>query len=158
MDSNDKITKNYNYKNMKNYNIFKPLRIWADVNSELDKFYNSPQIKLGTSKEDNNLRNSMRHLVGSAIARQEYSPKGTNFILGTKENSDFARELFGLGYKPKFSDKYFFDALIDRENNNIGMEYGKNNPNASMQDVIDFAYSHATNPQKINLYERLISK
>lgn len=132
----DKITKNYNYKNMKNYNIFKPFTMWANVNSELDKFYNSPQIKLGTTKEDNNLRNSMRHLVGSAIARQEYSPKGTNFVLGTKENGDFLRELFSFGRRPIFTDEYFFDALIDRENNNIGMEYGKNNPTSSKEEVI----------------------
>ncbi len=33
----DKITKNYNYKEMKNYNIFKPLAIWANVNSELEQ-------------------------------------------------------------------------------------------------------------------------
>lgn len=141
-----------NYKDLTNKNPTKPFVIWGNVDEALENYYKLPHINLTDSKQDLDTKNTMRHIVGSAVARQEYKPLGAQIVLGTKEAGDFLREALGLGYKPKFGEKYYMDGLIDKENNAIGTRFGENNPNASLMEIMDFAYNHANDKTKVNPY------
>ena len=140
------------YKDLSNEEKIKPLVIWGNVDDFLNEYYKIPNINLSDKKEHLNIKNTMRHIVGASILAQEYPFDKAQEILDIKEKGDYWREKTGFGYKPKFSEKYYMDNLIDKENNNIGLNFGKNNPNAALKEIMDFAYSHATDKTKVNPY------
>ena len=149
----DWISDRYNYKNMSIGNPLKPLVLWANTNSMLDKYYKQPNINLNDDNKDNAIRNDMRHITGLALAKQEY-PEPIAYTLGyIKEAGDGLKEL--LFKKPylNMSQKYFDDLNTDLKNNELGINYTTLYPDATPQEIMDFAYNKSIN--KNNLYNLL---
>lgn len=122
------VSDHFNYNDMQNYNPFKPLVVWANTNSMLDKYYQEPDINLGKTQRDFNIRNSMRHIVGPALMAQAYSPETAKVMGGLKEARDF------------YAQQDFNDILLDLRNNNRGINYVENNPESTPKQIMDFAY------------------
>lgn len=130
----DKVSEKMNYNNMSSFHPLKPLAIWANTNSELDKFYKINNIT------DKNVKNSMRHIVGLAIAGQEYPRPVASFLGGVKEKGDQLDNFYFKEPKYKFSDEYLLDIPIDKKNNNLGLDYAKKNKNATLEQIMNYAY------------------
>lgn len=128
---------NHPYKEMKNYNPLKPLIIWKTTNNDLNDFYSRPEIDLTDSKDDLNIKNSMRHIVGLANVMQEYkNPYISNTLGAGKELMDI---LSGV-----------WDSKIDWGNNQIGINYATQNPQFSKEDILQYAYKQAIDKYKDN--------
>lgn len=128
---------NHPYEEMSNWNPAKPLSIWGHTNRRLDEFYQRPEINLTDSTDDKNIKNSMRHIMGLANVMQQYkSPFLSNIFGGIKETGDILRK--------------DFDNKIDWGNNQIGINYAKNNPNFTQEDILNFAYEQAIKDYKNN--------
>lgn len=117
----------------------------------LDDFYSRPDINIKNDEKGLNIKNSMRHIVGPALMTQEYSPKFTRYMGGLKEAKDF------------YSGQPLNDQLIDLRNNWRGINYAKDNPNASKEQIMQYAFDEANKNynQDYNsksLYELLIKK
>lgn len=135
------VAKNLDYKNMSNINPLKPLAIWANTNSMLDDFYKLPNINLGKTKADNDIRNVMRHMVGLGIAGREYNPTYAHVLGIGKEVGDV------------FTHRDVLENLIDSKkdfiNNTLGINYMRDNPQKTEQDLIRYAYEVAKNGYQI---------
>ena len=126
----DKLLDEHPYEEMSNYNPLKPLSIWGHSNRQLEEFYNRPEINITNSKDDKNLKNSMRHIVGLANTMQEYkNPFISNLFGGVKEIGDVLR--------------LNLDNKLDWENNQRGINYASYNPNFTKEDILNFAYREA---------------
>ena len=126
-----------------------PFSIWPETNLMLDDFYKRPDVNIKDDNRGLNIKNSLRHIVGSAREYQHYPylavPLG--FI---KEGWDLISEPFiymglnkSLNY-PKYLGKTFKDTLVDTENNRIGRNFIKQNPNATDEDIMQYALKQAT--------------
>lgn len=92
-------------------NPIKPFALWANTNDMLDKFYKQPDINLGTSTKDNNIRNTMRHIVGPALMTKEFGSNITRSLGALKEGFDFIEK------------RDLNDNFIDFRNNNLGIDF-----------------------------------
>lgn len=133
-----------------------PLRmfsLWPETNFLLDEFYLRPSIKIGNDKKGLRVKNSMRHITGSARQYQNY-PNSAEFLGDLKEKWDFLTEPFiymkynkSLNYQ-KYLDKTKRDSIIDQENNQIGRNFAKQNPKATDEDIMQYAYNQALSNYK----------
>ncbi len=123
-------------------------RDWVKTNRALEEFYKRPNINITNTSRGLNIKNSMRHIVGSAKYQQSYGllAEPLGYI---KEGWDFLTEPFiymaqdrGLNY-PKYLRKTLNDTLIDLENNEIGRNYVKQNPNITDEDIMQYALNQA---------------
>ena len=130
----------------------KPLVIWADTTNKLDKFYKRPEINLTDTPDNLERKNTMRHITGLARTTKAYHPiiaEGLGYI---KEGAiDFTKDfLFTKDHKIK--SKTFKDTVVDLQNNRKGINYIKNNPNANLEDIMQFAYKESeTKPNYENI-------
>ena len=150
----DTISRNIYYKNMHPLNPLKPLVIWANTNSMLDEYYKRPEVNLLNSEKDNTIRNDMRHFTGLALTQQEYPTKIARKIGNIKEYGDLLHNFYFEKPHFGFPPNYHIDALIDRENNELGMQYARNNPNATPLEIMDYAYNNIALPK--TLYQKLV--
>lgn len=126
----DDFLNNHPYKKMSNFNPIKPLMIWGQTNRDLNDFYNRPEINLTDSKDDLNVKNTMRHIVGLANTMQEYkNPKISKTFGFIKEFADVLR-----------GD---LDNKLDWGNNEIGINYASQYPNFTKDNILNFAYNQA---------------
>ena len=137
-----KISHNYSYNNMSNMNFLKPIIIWANTNSMLDEFYKRSRVNLTVSVQDNEIRNTMRHITGLGLAAREYG-KGAYVFGIIKEFLDLLEDL--LLHKPigVISPEVWNDTITDFQNNHKGIQYMLNNPDATVDDLMNFAYKLA---------------
>lgn len=154
MTNNDfekKILKGYVDFSNKNTPLRTPLRlfsIWPETNFMLDEFYSKPNIKIGNDKKGLRIKNSMRHIVGSARQYQNY-PHSAEFLGNVKEFRDKILQPFeymkhnrSLDYS-RYLNETLNDTKIDQENNQIGRNYIKQNPNATDEDIMQYAFQQA---------------
>ena len=93
MTNNDfgrKILKGYVDFSNKDTPLRTPLRLfslWPETNFMLDEFYSKPNINIGNDKKGLRIKNSMRHIVGSARQYQNY-PNSAEFLGNLKEFRD----------------------------------------------------------------------
>jgi hypothetical protein len=139
------VSDHFNYNNMLKYNPIRPFVVWANTNSMLDEYYKKPDVNLGTTERDFNIRNSMRHIVGPALMAQAYTPESANIMGGLKEARDFY-----LQQAPE-------DVFLDLRNNQRGINFVKQNSNATPEEIMNFAYKttlkNLDRDYNSNLYE-----
>lgn len=145
------ISKYLKYENMSKFNPLKPIAIWPNTNAMLDEFYKKPEINIQNDEKDLNLKNSMRHIVGPALMTQEYNPTFTRYMGGLKEAKDF------------YSGQPLDDQFVDLRNNWRGINYAKNHPNASKEQIMQYAFDEANKNYRQDynsksLYELLLGK
>lgn len=146
------ISKYVNYEDIPDWNIVgKPLAIWANTNSMLDDYYKRPDVNIQDDERGINYKNTMRHIVGPAIMAQVYGPDFTRRLGGFKEAKDF------------YSGQPFNDQMIDLRNNQRGIGFAVHNPNATKEDILEYALDRAimNYDQDYNsksLYELLLGK
>lgn len=142
-------------KNLSKLNIFKN---WIDTNRMLEEFYKRPEINIIDDTRGLNIKNSMRHIVGSSKYQQDYGNL-TNLFGDAKENWDIKTQpyIYMLKNKnldrQKYKNKVLKDKAIDLENNEIGKEFGRKNPNATDEDILQYAFQQA-----LNNYDRQYNK
>ena len=137
----------------------------------LEEFYKRPEINICNDTRGLNIKNSMRHIVGSSKYQQDYGDLATYFG-DAKENLDINIQpyIYMLKNKDsnlqKYKDIVAKDITIDIENNEIGRAFARKNPNATDEDIMQYAFQQAlmnydrqynTNPSK-NLQDRLMGK
>ena len=122
-----KYSRVFQYDNMSNFNPLKVPTIWANTNALLDDFYANPNVNITNDKRGINIKNSMRHIVGPALITQVYGGDFTQKLGGYKEAFDFIRQ------------QPFGDQMVDLRNNQRGINYILNNPNATKQDIMEYA-------------------
>ena len=126
------VSKYVNYEDIPDWNIIgKPLAIWANTNAMLDEYYKRPDVNIGDDSVGLNIKNSMRHIVGPALMAQVYGKDFTKTMGGLKEAKDL------------YSGQPFDDQVIDLRNNQRGISYAITNPNASKEDVLEYALDRA---------------
>lgn len=150
------------YRKMWDYNPIKPLIIWKNTTDALDNYYNLPEVNLKDNTPENiDIKNTMRHITGSAILQQEYpnslafwlkNSKDKSiiprFINNVKETGDYTRDLYFTKPFGTLSDYYWTDTAIDINNNQKGYNFALKNPNADMKSIMDYALSEAKNISK----------
>ena len=119
-----------------------PLKVWYDKNKRLEEFYKIKNINLTDSPEDLRIKNTMRHITGLATLAKYNSPNVTRSFGYVKEVGDIAKDsikhpFFGV------SKNVVNDTNIDFYNNDLGIDYTLQNPNASFDDIMNFAYQEA---------------
>ena len=135
-----------------------PLIVWGDTTNDLESFYKRPEINLTDDVQDLVKKNDMRHIVGSARLGKTYNDFFGANILNTKEISDKARDILKYG---KVSEATKKDTIKDWQNNNIGFNYSAKYPNASNEEIMQYAWGITNQakplPNNINskLYEFL---
>ena len=155
-------------KDLSKLNVFNN---WINTNRMLEDYYKRPDVNIINDSRGLNIKNSMRHIVGSSKYQQNYGllAKPFGYI---KEGMDFFIDPFkymtknkSLNY-PKYLLKTINDSSIDLENNKIGREFAKKNPDATDEDTMKYALQQAllnydkqynTNPSK-KLQDMLLSK
>lgn len=119
-----------------------PLIIWRDTNKKLNEFYKRPNVNLTDSPEDLELKNIMRHITGLARVAQVNSPDVARAYGYTKEMFDFGKDYIKHPFSKRSSD-VVNDTNIDFFDNDLGINYIQNNPNASVEDIMNYAYQEA---------------
>ena len=119
-----------------------PLWVWTDTNKKLNEFYLRPDINLTDSEEDLRLKNTMRHITGLARLAQYNSPDVARAYGFTKEMLDYGKDYIKHPFSKRSPD-VVNDTNIDFYNNELGINYGLNNPYATVDDIINFAYQEA---------------
>lgn len=128
--------------------LFKLSNNWANSNLMLDNFYKRPEINIINNPKGLNIKNSMRHIVGSSKYQQDYGFLAIPFGY-IKEGFDIITEPFiymGLNKSfnyPKYLYKTFKDTIIDNENNKIGRKFIKQNPKATDEEIMKYALQQA---------------
>lgn len=119
----------------------KPFLIWWSTTSMLDKFYQREEISLSNSEEDLEIKNSMRHITG--IARSTGSVSAFDaYVYGVaKEIYDLCLELYSQKFKIR--KMVWEDTLTDLSNNKIGTSYVLEHPNATDEQIMNFAYEYS---------------
>jgi len=146
------ISKHVNYEDIPKWNIIgKPLAIWANTNAMLDDYYKRPDVNIGDDEIGLNFKNTMRHIVAPAIMTQVYGGDFTRRLGGFKE----ARDLY--------AGQPFYDQIIDLRNNQKGIGFAIHNPNATKEDILEYALDRAImdyeqDYNSNSLYELLIGK
>lgn len=132
-------------KKLSKLNIF---RNWIETNRMLEEFYKRPEINIINDTRGLNIKNSMRHIVGLSKYQQDYGDL-TKFFGDSKENWDIATQPFiymlknkNLNYQ-KYKNEVLKDKAIDLENNEIGREFARKNPNATDEDIMQYAFQQA---------------
>ena len=150
----DKITDNLKYNWAWALNPVQPLLLWADATNSLENFYKKPEINLTDSPKDLKIKNDMRHITGAALVAKTYSPLGVRPITNVKESLDL-----GLDYikhtKLGISQDVLNDTYIDYTNNGIGRDFIKNNPLATKEEIINYAYNIARKTKSIPVKQDL---
>lgn len=131
----DKLSEKYQYSNMSNLNPFKPLAIWANTNSMLDKFYNRPEINIDNSPEGLKKKNTMRHMTGLGITAREYNAPIAFSLGALKESGDLFTHKDVIGN--------LLDSKIDFVNNQRGINFMSKNKSATTEDLMKYAYDVA---------------
>ena len=62
----------FQYYNMSNLNPLKPIAIWTNTNTILDKKYKSSDINLSDKPEDLEIKNTARHITGLGLVTSQY--------------------------------------------------------------------------------------
>ena len=130
------------YNRITNLIPFKPLLIWANANQRLNNKYKSPDINLTDSTHDLAIKNIMRHTTGLGLAASQYGILA--YPIGAiKELLDLLKDL--LFHKPigVISPEVWNDTITDFQNNHKGIQYMLNNPDATVDDLMNFAYKLA---------------
>ena len=136
------------YNRITNLIPFKPLLIWANANQQLNNKYKSPDINLTDSAHDLTIKNVMRHTTGLGLAASQYGILA--YPIGAiKELFDLLKDL--LFHKPigVISPEVWKDTITDFKNNHEGIQYMLKNPDATIDDLMNFAYSLAKERQYI---------
>lgn len=107
-----------------------PLGLWWDTNRGLEDYYNTHGIN------ENNKKNDMRHIVGLARTTQAYGAPLARILGMVKETTDF------------WSGNQ--DNVTDFRNNQLGINFIKNNPKATRKEIMDYAYKYSQNKYKQN--------
>ena len=130
------------YNSISNVFFFKPLLIWANANQQLNKKYKTQEINLTDKSEDLVIKNTMRHITGLGLTATQYG-KFAYFIGIIKESLDLLKDL--LFHKPigKISPEVWADTITDFQNNHKGIQYMLQNPDATSEDLMNFAYQLA---------------
>lgn len=124
----------------------KPLLIWKNANTQLNKKYKTPKINLSDTPSDLEIKNTARHITGLGLAGSQYGYLA--YPIGyVKEGLDLFLDLFKPPYG-QISQDVWNDTKIDLENNNKGINYIFNNPKASSDDLMDFAINLAREKQE----------
>ena len=138
-----KVSSKFQYRDMSNFNPFKPLVIWANANTMLDDYYDKPDVNLGHSDFDNEIRNTMRHTVGLGITGREYG--NLAYPIGSiKEGFDVQKGIL-LPYK---MPNILLDTIKDTINNHKGIQYMRKYPYNNEEDLMDYAYGIAQQEQE----------
>ncbi len=139
---------------------------WIGTNRMLDDFYKQPEINIINDVRGLNLKNSMRHIVGSSKYQQDYGFLAQPFGY-VKEGWDIITEPFIYMYQnkslnyPKYLYKTLIDTSVDLKNNKIGRDFVKQTPNATDEDIMQYALKKAKENYKQqydrqNLIRRLL--
>lgn len=111
-----------------------PLGLWWDTNRGLENYYKQNGINNMDNWKD--IKNTMRHITGLARTTQAYGAPGARMLALIKEAGDF-----WTGNQ---------DNVEDFRNNELGINYALNHPDASMKDLMDHAFKRALLEQKEN--------
>ena len=117
-----------------NYNtIHHPFLEWGKINTEVDSVY--PSFGIRDNDYGFKIKNSARHYAGGAMGAKYYGETKTRELGQRKENWD------KIIHKnmPDLEN----DTKLDFKNNERGIEYIKQNPKATRQDIIKQAIQAA---------------
>lgn len=135
------------YSNWSRFNPINPLLIWADTNRELNNFYKRSDINLTDTPKGKEKKNTMRHIVGLGLTGQLY-PNSLARIYGySKEAFDAIRDL--ANYRT-IKKETIDDTNIDLKNNEIGIHYTDLYPNASKNDLMEYAWGITNGAPPLN--------
>lgn len=119
---------------------FHPLIAWGDTIMDLNKFYKRPEINLTDSKEDLIKKNDMRHIVGLARMGQTYYNPLAATLGSIKEGFDYAKDFVKPSSFGYITDDTKNDTRIDWGNNIEGINYTDKYPNASGEEIMQYAW------------------
>lgn len=110
-----------------------PLGLWWDTNRGLEKFYQANNI----TDDDEDIKNTMRHITGLARTTQAYGEPVARMLGEVKETADF------------WSGNQ--DNAIDFKNNDLGINFVKQYPSATREEIMQFALQKALQGKNSNL-------
>lgn len=128
------------------YNAIGPHNVlyeWCKINKDLDKIY--PYYNITDNTYGLNIKNSTRHFAGGALGNKFYGEDLTRKLGVKKEKFDENKNKFNKKQNLEKIQHFELDKNIDFLNNERGIEFTKQNPHVTRQEIYHKAIKNAIN-------------